>query len=209
MVAPQMRGAKGVRKMTAYKLEMKKNNSLRDQRSGFTLIELLIVIAVLGVLAVVILVGLNPLEQLRKTRDAGRVSGVAQIGHALEAFITSNNGLSIPAVADVPAVGTWLSFLQTQGELSIVPGAIPNPTNAFCAVVQVNGWCYRSTLGTGGVPVMVFSRLEAQANINRCTTLYGATYDRAYAGYATAQGRGGILCTAGATEPVLGTYEWL
>ncbi len=58
-------------------------------RKGFTLIELLIVMAILGVLAVVVLVAINPVQQLARTRDAGRKSGVTQMGHALEAFYTS------------------------------------------------------------------------------------------------------------------------
>jgi prepilin-type N-terminal cleavage/methylation domain-containing protein len=41
---------------------------------GFTLIELLIVIAILGVLAVVVLVAINPIEQLARTRDGGRLT---------------------------------------------------------------------------------------------------------------------------------------
>ena len=49
-----------------------------DSRRGFTLIELLIVMAILGVLAVVVLVAINPIQQLARTRDTGRKSGVTQ-----------------------------------------------------------------------------------------------------------------------------------
>ena len=58
----------------------------KNYLKGFTLIELLIVIAILGVLAVVVLVAINPVQQLARTRDAGRKSSVAQIGHAVAAY---------------------------------------------------------------------------------------------------------------------------
>ena len=53
-------------------------------RKGFTLIELLIVIAVLSILAVAVLSAINPVEQLRKARDAGRKSDAAELLNAYE-----------------------------------------------------------------------------------------------------------------------------
>ncbi|MEK9176346.1 MAG: type II secretion system protein, partial [Patescibacteria group bacterium] len=62
---------------------------------GFTLIELLIVIAVLGVLVTAVLVALNPLEQLRRANDSGRINSVSQIGNAVQAFYTAQ-GATFP-----------------------------------------------------------------------------------------------------------------
>lgn len=53
---------------------------------GFTLIELLIVIAVLGILIVAILSAIDPLEQIRKARDAGRKSDAAELLSAYERY---------------------------------------------------------------------------------------------------------------------------
>lgn len=58
-------------------------------RKGFTLIELLIVIAVLGILAVAVLSAINPVEQLRKARDAGRKSDAAELLNAYERYFTT------------------------------------------------------------------------------------------------------------------------
>ncbi len=56
---------------------------------GFTLIELLIVIAVLGILIVAILSAIDPLEQIRKARDAGRKSDAAELLSAYERYFST------------------------------------------------------------------------------------------------------------------------
>jgi prepilin-type N-terminal cleavage/methylation domain-containing protein len=63
---------------------MKKNYT-----KGFTLIELLIVIAVLGILIVAILSAIDPLEQIRKARDAGRKSDAAELLSAYERYFST------------------------------------------------------------------------------------------------------------------------
>lgn len=58
-------------------------------RKGFTLIELLIVISILGVLAVAVLSAINPVEQMKKARDAGRKSDAAELLNAHERYFTT------------------------------------------------------------------------------------------------------------------------
>jgi len=58
-------------------------------RKGFTLIELLIVIAILGILAVAVLSAINPVEQMKKARDAGRKSDAAELLNAHERYFTT------------------------------------------------------------------------------------------------------------------------
>src|SRR5258708_27955796 len=87
-------------------------------KKGFTLIELLVVIAVLGVLAVVVIAAINPFQQLAKARDAGRQSVVSQLGQANIAYATGNAGSYVAANA------TWITSLQTAGELNVIPAAI-------------------------------------------------------------------------------------
>jgi len=145
-------------------------------KKGFTLIELLIVIAILGVLAVVVLVAINPVQQLARTRDAGRMSSVAQLGHAVEAYYTSHNGTYPAALAD----------LETSGEINQVPDSVPNTlTTEEC--VGTNGWCYTSAVGTGFV---VWSRLEADTNIPAGGANPG------YAVYTSESGRSCITASA-------------
>lgn len=178
--------------------------SMNDARKkGFTLIELLIVIAILGVLAVVVLLALNPVQQLARTRDSGRISAITQLGHAQEAYATSNNGTY------TPEGNTWVQALVTAGEISSVPGAITYSISGVsaCATNAQNGYCYDASTAAGGGPVVVFARLEAAANISRCSTTHAGT-NRAYAAYSTSLGRGGILCTNNA-DPTLATNTWL
>lgn len=56
---------------------------------GFTLIELLIVIALIGILAVALLSVINPLEQLKKARDAGKKSDSAELLNAYERYYST------------------------------------------------------------------------------------------------------------------------
>ena len=156
---------------------------MNNLKRGFTLIELLVVIAVLGVLATVVIVAINPFQQLAKTRDAGRVSTVAQLGQAEISWSTSNNGA-------FPTAATWTSTLTAAGEISIVPAAVAystGPTNCLTNVIN-NTWCHKTTGANG--PMIVYARLEATTNNSRCGAL------NAWAVYSSYDGRGGIVCSA-------------
>lgn len=177
----------------------------KNLQKGFTLVELLIVIAILGTLAVVVLIAINPLQQLARTRDAGRKSSVTQLGHNLEAYGVGNNGIYLPEGA------TWITSLVTAGEIQATPGQISNSLTAYCTTNAQNGFCYDATTAGGGAPAIVFSRLEATTDISRCGATFAGT-DRAYAAYSTGLGRGGIICTTGG-EPTVGAHadgsNWL
>lgn len=171
-------------------------------RKGFTLVELLIVIAILGVLAVVVLLALNPAQQLARTRDAGRISTVTQLGHALEAYSTSRNG-------DFPVEATWLDDMVDAGEISQTPTmpdySAPGNFGACSENALGGGFCYDASNPSGLAPVVVYARLEAQANNSRCT---GAG-EAAYAVYSSAQGRAGLVCAASNGELDPGTLTFL
>lgn len=169
---------------------------------GFTLVELLIVIAIIGVLAVVVLVAINPVQQLARTRDSGRKSGVTQMGHALEAYATTHNGEYVAEGA------TWAQDLVDAGELSIVPAGITyTVTGASACSTNAAGtpatWCYDATTAAGGGPVIVYATMESDSEQSNCTT---AT-DTAYFVYSTADGRGGLVC--GASEPSAGSQTFV
>ncbi len=165
-------------------------------KKGFTLIELLVVIAVLGVLATVVIVAINPFQQLAKGRDAGRINVAAQLGKSTVTYATANNGTFPTANA------TWMTTLQTAGEISITPALIAYSIAGInpCTQNVQNGLCYRQTAVTG--PIIVYARLEATANNSRCTAPAVA-----WAVFSSADGRGGIVCSQ--AEPVAGTQNFL
>jgi prepilin-type N-terminal cleavage/methylation domain-containing protein len=178
-------------------------NKNRNLERGFTLIELLIVIAVLGVLATVVLVAVNPLQNLAKARDSGRQSTVAQLGHALEAYATTNNGTF------VPENNTWITSLVTAGEINAVPGQVTYSISGITACTNANpqnGVCYNSTTAAGGPPAVVYARLESSSTISKC-----ASGQWAYAVYSTADGRAGVVCrnSGAGNEPVAGSQTFV
>lgn len=101
------------------------------KNKGFTLIELLIVIAVLGILIVAILSAIDPLEQIRKARDAGRKSDAAELLSAYERYFSTfqcypwdTNAPQCSRVTTASrSIATWPDFagseldLITQGEV--------------------------------------------------------------------------------------------
>lgn len=165
-------------------------------KRGFTLIELLIVMAILGVLAVVVLVAINPVQQLARTRDAGRKSGVGQIGRSLEAYYTSRGG------SYVDESGTWISELVAAGEISVVPSTIDNSLTALCGSANVqSGWCYETVPAAAGTAAVVYARLESDSEISKCDTGTVAWFV-----WSTSDGRGGLVCSA--SEPAAQVQTW-
>lgn len=153
---------------------------------GFTLIELLIVMAILGVLAVVVLIAINPIQQLARTRDTGRISSVTQIGRALQAYAASH------PLGTYPAQTGWDTSLTNSGQLDRIPAEINNTqnTNAPCTDEVVNGWCYDvANISGQNDCALIYAHIEANANAQLCG---GSIPGNIYAAYDTCVGRGGI-----------------
>lgn len=166
-------------------------------KRGFTLIELLIVMAILGVLAVIVLVAINPVEQLARARDTGRISAVQQLGRAAVAFYTSQQVYPDPAsnFSD-PACG-WDCALTHSQDISTFPTAV-SATDPQCATNTINGYCYDVT-GTGDQAI-IFSLLVSQLQVSKCPT-----GESPYSVFNTFDSKGGIVCQGAGTEPTAGS----
>ena len=155
-------------------------------QKGFTLIELLIVIAILATLAIVVLLALDPVQQLARTRDSGRSSTVAQLGHAMEAWGTVRNG-TYPTAAQITA--TWITdLLVDSGEIKTVPNATAYSISgtAACTSNNQNNICLLSDEDS----FVIFATAEAKSNIDQCSS------GTAFFVYSSLGGRGGIMCAA-------------
>lgn len=177
---------------------------------GFTLIELLIVMAILGVLAVVVLVAINPVQQLARTRDAGRKSAVTQVGRAMQAYYTTHGGTYLTdsnCNSDGDAnlmTYEWISCLVDSGELSTVPSAINYSVGSSltgCAETtdvvgtsydKENMLCY--TVASDGEDAVVYALMESDSELSKCTD---PSLPNAFFAWSTVDGRGGLVCTNG------------
>jgi len=170
-------------------------NRSKKFASGFTLIELLVVIAILGVLAAAILVALNPLEQLARARDAGRKTTVDQLGHAMESYYATQNATYV-----TPVDNTWMTKLQTAGELKNIPSN-PNSTGytAGCntASVAQSGYCYQSN----ATDAVIYTRAESQSS--KSTGLCAGT-QVAWIAWSSAEGKTGVICLPLNSDPAAG-----
>jgi prepilin-type N-terminal cleavage/methylation domain-containing protein len=72
----------------------------KQTSKGFTLVELLVVIAIIAVLAAVVVLIINPLELTRRSRDASRLSDLANLQTAINvaAQEATNSGVEILCV---------------------------------------------------------------------------------------------------------------
>src|SRR3989344_9182473 len=166
----------------------------RSSGAGFTLIELLVVIAILGILAAVLLVGVNPLEQLARGRDTSRKSVVAQLGHAMESYVT-NTASGTGGNLTYPAwTSAWQTSLTTNKETKSI-ASITQPTGACTTNVQ-SGICYQ-TLSSGNDSV-IWTMLESQAEKTKSGCTSGGTTFHA-AAWIAGQGKAGTVCLNSAT----------
>lgn len=78
-------------------------------KDGFTLVELVIVIAIVGILSVGVITALNPLEQIKKGRDAQRKNDLSQIQKALEVYY--NDKVKYPDNKDVKFGESWQPYM--------------------------------------------------------------------------------------------------
>lgn len=118
--------------------------------SAFTLIELLIVIAIIAVLATVIVLALSPAQLLMQSRDANRLSDLADINEAVALYnedVGGNLGAASTSYFSIPdpsATGTLGD--QCQGlNLATTSGSFSFQCSASST--------YRLVNGTGWIPL--------------------------------------------------------
>lgn len=176
-----------------------KTNSLSNKLSkGFTLIELLIVMAVLGVLAAIVLVAIDPAEQLKRGRDASRLQAVAQLGHAMQAYVTTQN---TPPPLPATGNGTWQTTLKNSGDISAVQTAAAG--GAVCAppVSAEGSICYSPS----GTDFVIWTGVESKQYVTKAAGAAACGSGKAYFIYSSTQGKAGVACSSDSVAPGVAT----
>lgn len=157
-------------------------------KAGFTMVELLIVMVILAVLAIIVLSSMDTVNQIARSKDAGRITNVVQLGHGLSQYYVSRNGV-YPTQNN-----NWVTTLENSKEVATVP---PNPSYSLlgggfpgCGATHANedNWCY----AVSGSSAVAYAPLNAKMNNSKCSGMG----DQAYTVYATRAGRSGIMCNA-------------
>jgi len=162
--------------------------SSKNNPSGFTLIELLIVIAILGVLAAVIMILIDPAELLARSRDAGRINTVTQIGRSIQRYRTTHDN-------SYPNNLSWGADLLASTEMNSIPSGIPYNTEGVTSCTTnplptTNPtFCYNLD-ETDENGALVFSALESKIKNEYCTDS-----ERAYFVYSTTDSKAGLICS--------------
>lgn len=108
--------------------------------SGLTLMELVVVIGILGIMATIAIAALNPIEQLRKGRDARRRSDLKTLQTAMETYKVRNENYP-----------TDFNELLNSGEIKSIP---PDP----------NGDSYMTTSSLLTTKYCICAKMERPQN---------------------------------------------
>ena len=130
-----------------------KNTSKKSK--GFTLIELLVVIAIIGILTAIVTT--NFTSARAKSRDAKRISDLAQIQLALELFFDRCNGYPITI-----ATTAFLSTCPPGINLGTFISQIPNPPLSTDPAYTSNYWVDKGT----GIPTDYLLKVKLELNNN-------------------------------------------
>lgn len=184
----------------------KKLSTLTSQLTsgeGFTLVELLVVIAVLGVLAAGVLVAINPVEQLRRGRDSGRKTAVAEMGRAATAYYTSQTTYPVDA--------TWMAKLKESGEMkvdAVNPNYNDGYTPACSGSTLSNGYCYHTQSVSSAPEAIIYGKIESKSDWTKAGC--DATGETAWVVWSSMLGRTGLWCDNGSgNQPNLSTVTSL
>lgn len=105
-------------------------SAARRALKGFTLVELLVVIAIIAILAAVVVLIINPIELTRRSRDAARLTDLANLQQAINVAVqeATDSGTAIlcSATGSYPCEGSS----ETDGRTSDGTGWVEVPLGA-------------------------------------------------------------------------------
>jgi len=114
--------------------------------SSFTLVELLIVIGILAILTAAVVIVLNPMDLLRQSRDAKRLSDLASIHSAISLLLTQSPTLSLGSSSVIYT--SLVDTTTTCANLGLP--TLPSGITYKCSLTQASS---TAVDGTGWIPL--------------------------------------------------------
>jgi len=120
----------------------------RAAKRSFTLVELLVVIAIIAILAAVVMIAINPLEMMRKGRDATRLQDMENVRKAIDMTVAQGTSFtggagplnSVDHGRSCVSGGGWVRNLDVCDNLSTLPiDPVNNSTYQYQFRVDPNG----------------------------------------------------------------------
>lgn len=125
---------------------MRRKTTLARITKGFTLIELLIVIGTIAILAAIVVLVINPVELLRRGRDATRLQDLQTVNRALDLYDTDVKNKNFGDAAKI-----YLSLPAANPDCSGLTGLPPAPAGwSYACSSPAN---YRKVNNSGWIPV--------------------------------------------------------
>ncbi len=137
---------------------------------GFTLIELLVVIAIIAVIAAIVVVLVNPVEIMRRSRDATRLADLEGVSKAIQVGMQDNAGSSATFLCKSPATAPCSGTSNAAGNMRLSNGtgwvkinfgAMTTVTVTTLPVDPTNDATYRYTYASDGTSYELDAVLES------------------------------------------------
>ena len=130
---------------------------MKKTARGFTLVELLVVIAIIAILAAVVVLIINPLELMKRSRDAARLTDLANLQQAINVAVQES----------------------TQSGQALACNGTTSPADCSSKSTDTNG---RVTDGTGWVEVNLSAQKSVTVPTLPIDPINSATYHYTYCG---------------------------